>query len=694
MDTKDQDKHAKALDRFGIAVDYWGEMYTRGQEDASFAYGNQWPDKMRTSREEGSQPCLTENRLLPYIHQVVNNIRKQRPKIRPIPVDSGADIRVADIMKGIIRNIESQSDAESTYDTAAKNAVESSIGWIRVNTQYSNDESFEQEIVYDRIINPFSVLIDPNHKRLDAADAEWAFVMDDISMDDFKDMYPDADTVGFDTDLSTRGWISDENIRVCEYYYKKYTSKTLVNTSEGLFYKDDMPEGLYILDERDVEIASIGYCKITGKEILEEQEVLGKYIPIVPVVGEEAFIDGKREFFSLIHQAKDPQFMLNVWKSASTEIIGLQPKAPFIGAVGSFETYADQWAQANVKNFPYLQYDIVTDDNGMTVAPPQKQMPITGSGSMMQESMASAEAIKATLGMNDAVMGENTNDVSGKAIIARQIKGDNATFHFVDNLSTAMKHVGRITVNLIPLIYSEKRILKIIDDDDEEKMIPINQPIMKGEKGDYLPLEAGAQQEKPIMLGEGTYDVDIEIGSDFDTSRQEEANAIIELARLNPEIMSVTGDMLVKALNIPHGQKIAERIKTTMDPALFGDDLEAKRLQGVMSENEQLKKSIQDLEGALSVKENTKQFDQKIKMEELQLDRERLQLDATKAMSDSSNRRIEVEAEAFKDYAQGQKDMGERMDDVSGAVEGILDHLERGTATGEPIINTPDTSGE
>lgn len=695
------DKLEKALKRFDIAAEYWNPIYERGQEDNDFAYGNQWDSKIRDERETERRPCLTENRLLPYIHQVVNDIRQIRPKIRPVPVDNGADVDTAEVIQGIIRNIEKQSDAESAYDTSAKNAVESSIGWLRVNTRYVDDNSFDQELYIDRIVNPFAVLIDPNHKRLDGADMEWCFILDDMDKEDFEEAYPDANGE-FDAEVAVKGWCSDNTVRICEYYYKDYEYKTLVKANDGqIYYKDELPEELESLQEREVEIPKIRYCKITANDILEEQEILGRFIPIVPVVGEEVFRNGKREFYSLIHQAKDPQFMLNVWKSASTEIIGLQPKAPYIGAKGSFDTYAKQWANANVKNYPFLQYDVVETASGQIAPPPQKQMPVTGSSSMMQEAMASAEAIKAVLGMYDASAGEQTDDVSGKAIIARQVKGDNATFHFVDNLVTAMKQVGRILVDLIPLYYDNKRIIKIIGEDGQEKLMPINQPIMKDPNGrGFVPLMVGGEQVKPFMMMEGKYDIDIDVGANYATKRQEEANAIIELAKVNPEILSIAGDLFVKALDIPNGQEIAKRIQSQMNPALLGDDPQAAMMKAQNDAIKQLEVKLSETEAALQLKQNNEQFKNQLELQKLQLEKEKLQLEASKAMADINNdkmeielKRVETEAEALKDKAQAFDAMSEQVADITEAMDVILSGIEtERMATGEP--NTPEPKEE
>jgi len=65
-------------------------------------------------------PCLVINRLPSFIRQVVNGARQNRPSINVIPADSNADPETAEIMSGLIRNIEVSSNDDIAYDTAVE----------------------------------------------------------------------------------------------------------------------------------------------------------------------------------------------------------------------------------------------------------------------------------------------------------------------------------------------------------------------------------------------------------------------------------------------------------------------------------------------------------------------------------------------------------------------------------------------
>lgn len=686
------------LKRFKVCEDYYNEEYDRNKDDRSFLLGDQWDENIRNQRQSQSRPCLTENRLLPFAHQVVNDIRKARPSIIVHPVDDGADVETAEVLQGLIRNIEQNNDAESVYDTAAFNAVAAGRGYVRVGTKYSDYTSFRQEITIDRIMDSFSVYFDPSSDKKDYSDAEYCFVYEDIDKSDFEDQYPDAMVQGFD-EGTTKEWASEDKIRIAEYFYKEYDKKTLVEfevfvggqSITSTAYKEDMDDDVIssddvnVLREREVDVCKIKHYKLSGLEILEENIFLGDYIPIVPVLGFEAWYNDRKQVFTLIHQAKDPQRMFNYWKTASTEIIALQPKTPWMAAEGQIAGYEEMYQNANVQNYSVLTYKPMTKD-GVLVPPPQRQAPPTNSGSMMQEAMSAADGITSSLGMYSATMGEDTKDISGKAIISRQMHGDNATYHFVDNLSTALKQVGKIVIGLIPLIYNDRQIIRILGEDGEPSMVPMNKPVRKHDGG-YEVAEYSPQTSQ-ISLDAGEYDVVVEIGTSYATKRQELANMIIEIARANPEIWSVAGDLFLKNLDIPGANEIAKRIRAQMPPEILGDDIEAQRLQQMQEGMAMLQQKLEETELALQVKQDNEKFNNELELMKVQNDQKETEIKALKTMAEvkklEAETNVAIPAEAASDAALAVERLQGQLDDVSGAVDVILSMEENKKATVTP----------
>ncbi len=286
---------------------------------------------------------------------------------------------------------------------------------------------------------------------------------------------------------------------------------------------------------------------LTGAEVLETVDWAGKYIPIVPVYGDEVNIEGRRRLRSLVRDAKDPQRMFNYWRTTSTELVALAPRAPFIGPKGAFKTDADKWATANVENHAYIEFD--------GASAPQRQAFAGVPAGALQEALNASDDIKSILGLYDASLGAASNETSGRAILARQREGDVSTFHFVDNLSRAIRHAGRILIDLIPHVYSQPRMVRVLGPGGEPATVAVNQP------GGAAPV---------YDLAAGKYDLTVEAGPSFTSRREEAANQMIELIRAFPQAAPVLGDLLAKNLDWPGADEIAQRLKTLLPPQLQG----------------------------------------------------------------------------------------------------------------------------
>jgi len=687
--------HKEVLDRYKVHEEFWRPIYLRGQQDVDFALGDgkQWDAKIRAIREKNGQPCLEENRMLPFVNQTLNNIRQSRLSIIPKPVDDKADPQTAEICRGLIRNIETQSDASTVYDTAARNSTMASVGWIRVCTCYANPMSFDQEIRYERIQNFQSVMLDPTHQRQDGSDAEDGFVFDDLDEEEFKSKHPNAKFEGFPKEGE---WKRGSTIRVAEYFKKEHTETEIVEyvlvprVERQVALADEVPPGATELRRRKTTVTKVKHRKLSGAEFLSEEKVFpGIYIPLVPVYGFEVHTDGGRTFYSLIHQGKDPQRALNYWISANTETTALQPKTPFVGPVGSFSTYAAQWAAANQENYPTLEYDPVTvmgdDGTSMLAPPPQRSAPPTPSPGMTQEIMRISESIKASLGIYDPSMGKPSNEISGKAIISRQLQGDNATFHFVDNLAVGIRHVGRITIGIIPIVYTGQRTIRILGEDGTESLVPLGRPVVKIGKG-YQPAPEG-QEGTVISFDAGEYDVVVEVGASFATKRQEMANLLMEATTANPALFAAAGDLLFKSLDVPGAEEIAKRIRATMDPALLGDDVEAQRLQMLTKALKDVQDKLALTEEALLAKKNNEEFKNSLEAKKVENDTRKIMIDAAKTEAEIKKIESEIATtvphEALGTIAVAIRDLKAQLDDASGAIHVLLSQEEE-EGTGGP----------
>lgn len=680
------EKH-EVLEKWELCKTHYQTLYDDCETDWKFLHGEgQWDNEATKARKDSAKPCLVLNQLLPYAQQIVNDIRQARISIRVSPVDDNADIDTADIYQGIIRNIERQSDANTAYTTASLYAVGAGIGWIKIKTDYADTDTFDQEAYIERVLDFTSVYPDPNFKSIDGRDMEYGFVIDKISHEMYEELY-DRAPVGFDDDRCIEGEVS-----LAQFFYKYYKSDTLykimlVDGSEHVVNGeqkqalDESEEVAYeILMERKVKVPYVKHCLYDGYEDpIEESEFPSDYVPLIPVFGEEVFIDGKREFHSLIRQAKDAQKMYNYHKSEETYAMALQPRNPIIGPKGSFKSYPNKWANLNKDNVTYAEYDLVYDKNGQRAEAPTRQPPVQGSNAITVAAESARQDIRLAIGMPQANMGERGNEVSGIAIRNRQIEGDNATFHFVDNLSASISQVGRILVDIIPRIYSERTIARIIGEDGEEKNVPINVPYVKQE-GQIRRAKQGENYTGIYDLKAGKYDVVCDVGASYSSKRQETADKMMQLIGAQPELVSVIGDLVVEATDLPMAKEIAERLRSVMDPALLGEDPQAAKLQQASEAIKKLEDQLLNYQAALDDKKKNEQFEQHVKLKELQIEAEKTQADIAKTQAEIEKMRAETQGfniEAVQALGGAVQGLAAQVNDIGGAVSEILSAKER-----------------
>jgi len=639
----DSDVLSTARDRLSMAISAYSESREDELDDLRFYAGSpdnqwQWPADVLATRGAvqgqtiNARPCLTINKLPQHVHQITNDQRQNRPSVKVIPVNDDADVEVAEIFNGMIRHIEYISDADVAYDTACENQVAYGEGYIRILTEYCDDNTFDQDIKIARVRNSFSVYMDPLIQDPCGSDAKWCFITEDLSQEEYHRLFPNAsplstlETLGVgDQNLSQ--WLNTDTIRIAEYFYIEYDKQALNLYPGNVTAFQGTPEDKELRavygkpkKSRQADRKKIKWCKINGYEILEEQEWAGSCIPVVRVIGNEYEVEGRIYISGLVRNAKDAQRMYNYWTSQEAEMLALAPKAPFIGYGGQFEGYETQWKTANTQNWPYLEVNPdVTDGQGAVLPLPQRALPPMAQTGLIQAKMGASEDIKSATGQYNASLGQQSNERSGRAILARQREGDVGTYHYQDNLARAVRYVGRQLVDLIPKIYDTQRIARIIGLDGETKMVKIDptQP----EAVRKIQNQEGIVIDKIYNPSVGKYDVVVATGPGYATKRQEALEAMAQLLQGNPQLWAVAGDLFVKNMDWPGAAEMAKRFAKTIDPKLMqeADDNPAlqaaqQQMQAMAAELDQLHNMLQNVGKSMEAQDmERKDFEAQIK---------------------------------------------------------------------------------
>lgn len=539
-------------ERFSNAVEFEAVNRQERLDDVRFArLSDQWPEyaKYDRNRPGKERPMLVVNRLLQFRDRVVNEIRQNTPSIRVRPANDGADQETAAVLMGLIHHIQDNSNAAIAYDTAVEWQVDSGLGYIRVRNDWASDTSFDQEIFIDRIPDPFKVYYDPHSTSPDGSDAEWAIIAEEIAKDEFKRLYPDVDETNFDAagNGDMQGWYTKDSVRIAEYYYIEHEPAQIQDPESG--------------QVRDTFIKRCMWCKAVGDKILEQSEIPTKYIPIVPVIGHEIWLQGKRYLAGLVRNAKDAQRLYNYYLSANAENVALAPKAPFIGVAGQFESDPN-WGRANKESLAYLEYDPVSIA-GTPVGAPQRAMPPQASPAIMQAIQLAENDIMQSMGIYQPSLGDQSNETSGRALLLRQKQSETGNFHYQDNLNRSIRQIGRIVVDMIPKVYDRARVLRILGEDGSPREVNIDPNLPQASVNTDNP-----EVDSIYNIGLGQYDVVCDSGPSYATKRDEAANMMLALTQANPMLFQTIGDLMMKNMDWPGAEEIAKRLQMLLPPEL------------------------------------------------------------------------------------------------------------------------------
>ncbi len=683
--------------------------------DYKFANGDvhnkyQWDSDLVYNRELQDRPCLTINKTQQHNLLIINDAKQNKPGIRIRPVGDDATFEGAQIFQEIIYHIEYISNAEQVYDYATTFQVEAGIGYWRVAVDYIDSHTFDQEIYVRRIKDPKSVYMDCDINEVDGSDARYTFIFEDVPKEIFKKKHSKyADQIGHAAlgNTTTDMWITQNHVRIAEYYYKEEKEDKLVSfidpdnipqdgsppvPIQGLLSElqedqraifkeickreNNLPRELRTYQERKVLTDNICWCKIAGDKIVDRGSWLGKYIPIVRLPGTETIIDGILDRKGHTRALINPQQIYNWNTSANVEFGALQTKSPWVASVEAIEGFEEYYKTANTKNHSVLLHRAFDDDGNPLPEPKRPQPPQPSLAYIKGMEIAQNEMMMAS-GQYQAQMGENENAKSGIAINARQRQGDRSTYHFIDNQAIAIRFTGKIILDLIPKIYDTQRIKRIEARDGRILNVTIDPDAEEGVKN--LTDPEGIQMDKNRQVEEilfnpnvGYYDVQADTGPSFATRRQEAFNALTQIAAQNPEFMHIAGDVLWKVADFPEAQVLADRWRKIIPPNVTGDAPDPATEQAMHAAADQIQQQLEVIaKQAKELKDRDKELT--IKAQELNL---RLK-EAT-----AREAREDYKAETERLTALGNYGKGDNPDK---RMNPILDQLIRGMkAAGEP----------
>lgn len=673
----------KAFREFKAIKEAERQFRIDAKDDAQFRVGTkgekhyQWPASVEEKRKAEGRIVITINRMPAFIRQVTNAARSARLRIKVNPsAGSGKQrVKLAEVLQGIIRNIESDSFADRAYNKAADKQAEQGRGYFRLITEWADpgkdfQAAFRQKIKIRQEKDPLAIYVDANCLEADYSDAAYAFKVSDLDDDQFEAETGEAPPTEQDKsafvgdDEERKDWFPAGRTRFVEYFRREpdgpgievveLSTGDVIRTPDEAGLAKLTAAGITIKRTRTVKRTKMVWRKMTALKIYSETTWVGDAPPWIPVLGDENEIDGQVDYRGVTRDAKGPATIYNVEAAALLEAIGLGIKAPVVGYKGQFGAPDSElrkaWETANITPRTFLEVEPITIDGKPAPIPVRNtfEAPIEGIiGGLHQAD----EDYKSTAGFHDAALGERGPQESGKAITARQRQDELGSSHYIDNLRFALCSAGRQLIRLIRVVYDVPTVIRITGSDDvsrdvmvysgahndprHEKYLethPIDSPgplnmkdgkvIKPGEKIPHV-LPEGVTELYDLSVGE--FDVEVSAGPDPGTRRQEQLEAMTGVFKtIRPEITEKFLDLFFQLGDLPVFQQMSERAKK-LGLGMSDDDgemsawpPEAQALIGKMKH--ELQEAQQQLQAA-GMKLATKQpeLDTKVKLKQMEL---------------------------------------------------------------------------
>jgi len=599
----------EAKRRFDICAHWESIMRARFLMDYMFAHGDpdngyQWFQEERDNRFQSERPCLTVNKVRQHNFNIINDIRQNKPAIKFMATGNGATFEAAQVWTALARHIEYMSNSADAVDTAVNFMVTAGWGYMRGVTDYENPRSFRQQLKFIRVKDPFTIYQDPDACERDKSDSKYAFIFEEFNKDEFDYYNPKyAGAADQPIGLGQGDWVSEKKIRTAEYFRIVPEDVTLWEYTNPrgevqVAFEDELSREMLAEWKAAGSLAtrsrpscrnSVEWNYLIGTECVETQTWPGTIIPIVPFIAEEIVIQGQCDRKSHTRALKDPQRIYNYYTSAGVEFGALQTKTPWLAPAEAIDGLETQWNTANAINRSLLTFNAF-DEAGQPLPPPQRIQPPVSAPLALEGTKLAAQEMAMVSGQYDAQMGAPSNERSGKAINERQRQGDRATYQFIDATGVAIRLMGRIMLDVVPRLYTQKQVLEILAESGESLQVMIDptqaQALQQQEN------ENGQVVAKIFNPGVGQYAVMADVGPGYATRREETFNAMVLLLTQAPQLAGVIGDLLFKSGDFLFADEAAARLRRMIPPQALG--------QGPSAQEQQLMQQVQQLQQLLS----------------------------------------------------------------------------------------------
>jgi len=698
----DYEDHAKVINLLTAAQGADSDMRDQARDAQLFVSkkDGQWEPYWYSANR--NRPRYSFDLTSPIIDQVAGEIEQADFDIRVSPAGGDATKDVALTYDGIIRNLENISNAKDVYTSAARGMITTGYDGWRIVQKYADDNSFDQDLMIEKIHNfPDRVWFDPAAEQQDKSDARYCFVLHPVAKDEFDKRWPESSGTSVPDDRDGEAYYDKAEVVVIgELLYVEKEERELVLMSNGQTYEADDDFEKVVDDMALVGVTEIKRRKRKVNKVCsrffdndgwlgDDKDTVFNRIPVIPVYGNYKIIENKTVYSGVVEKLMDSQRVLNYSMSREIEEGALAPRAKYWMTLTQAAGHEDSLSTMNTNSDPVQFYNVDPEMPG----PPQQN-----GGAMVNPGLRTiSEAMRGMIGYSAGMfasnMGDNPGLQSGIAIRSLQNKGDNATFKYNKAVQVAIAATGKVLVDAIPKVYDTERTMRILYEDNSFEMATINQPVIDQQTGEVVMLND---------LSQGVYDVVCKAGPSFKNRQQETLEMIIEMAKVDPTIMQIAGDVMMQNINSPAADQIAERkrdqmLKAGMIPMSQLTDEEQAQMQQQMAQQGQQQDPASIMAQAEMMKGQAEMVRAQIEQVKVQNEQMKIQLEAQKAQMSAQNDQQDNQVDVFKaqtDRMNTQikaQEAGAKITKEGVQTEGVqLDNVKKAQELSNPFANLSD----
>lgn len=522
--------------------------------------GAQWEGPLQDQFE--NKPRFEVNKIHLSVIRIISEWRNNRITVDFLSKEGNENDTLADTCDGLYRADEEDSCAEEAYDNAFEEGVGGGYGAWRLRTEYEDEDDDEDERQRIRMEPIFdadtSVFFDLNAKRQDKSDARHCYVLTAMTRGSYEEEYDD-DVTSWPktTDEHTFDWATPDVVYIAEFYRKETTKDTvyIYETLDGKeerytdadFEEDEMLlETLIATGSREIRQKKVNRQRIrkflmSGSKILEDcGYIAGKMIPIVPFYGKRWYVDNIERAMGHVRLAKDPQRLKNMQLSKLGEISALSPVEKPILTPEQVAGHTEMWAEDNIKDYPYLLVNPVTDVAGnQTIAGPIGYTKPPAIPPALAALLQITETdIQDVLGNPQA--GEKiVSNISEETVGLIQEQLGMQTFIYMSNFAKSMRRSGEIWQSMAKDVLVEPgRKMKTVGLQKEIGTIEIAKPKINEDSG---------KMEYENDISSSKFDVTVSVGPSSSSRKAATVRSLMNMMKVatDPETLQVLSAMIM-----------------------------------------------------------------------------------------------------------------------------------------------------